>query len=174
MLDKVIRTFTEQLHSLSPLVLRNQSLTQEIHWWGINCRQLGMFFIFLYLIHAGRIRSCLPPSPFKSSYILVEICARSAKNQLRENLREYTSKVNKITIFYSFFKSYSDSFHECVRLYINKLLFDTEYWKNTSSRQFMKGRIQQEFPNALTDDEFEEDFDLRQSLFPLFHDVFLI
>lgn len=40
-MNTVVRQFAEHLHSLSPLVLQTQSLTQDIHWVGINCRQLG-------------------------------------------------------------------------------------------------------------------------------------
>eukprot|EP01127_Copromyxa_protea_P008596 TRINITY_DN1971_c0_g5_i1.p1 TRINITY_DN1971_c0_g5~~TRINITY_DN1971_c0_g5_i1.p1 ORF type:complete len:2199 (-),score=380.29 TRINITY_DN1971_c0_g5_i1:100-6696(-) len=150
LIDTLVREFAEHLHSLSPLVLQSESLTEEIHWMGINCRQLG------------RIRSVLQPSNYKSSFLLVEICARSAKNQLQE----YFRMVNTIQ------RTPCDPYIDCAKQYINRLLDDDSYWR-LMKKGYMKYQVMQSFPKALTDTEKDEEYDLRISLFPLFHEFFV-
>lgn len=64
---------------LNFLFQKNFSLTDEIHKFGINCRQLGRI--------RSRILLTDDKAQFKPAFILVEIIARTCKNHLQEQWR---------------------------------------------------------------------------------------
>lgn len=115
--------------------LKKFSVASELHSSGINCRMMGL------------VRSVLNPNQTNARYLLlVEMCARVIKNDIRFRLRQ-TSKLFKIPLEEPYRKKQTD--------YLN-LVFgngpdSVKYWNTTIKdqlmNQFSKGLDRYEYVN---------------------------
>ena len=121
-----------------------QNITEIVHRAGINVRYLGL------------IRNYT--SDYLKPCILNEICSRAIKNKLRKLLRK---KSNGLT------HPQEDLFRQAAINFLNIILgHDTDnvsasnFWKKSIKKKILKGFGE----NALTNEEKNQDFDLRKNI----------